>query len=264
MNPVDLRTHIPHPARIYDYLLGGKDNFQADRDAANRIVEDWPTLPVSMRANRDFMSRVAHYMAADLGMRQFLDVGTGLPTPPNLHEIVQDVTPDARVVYADNDPIVLVHARALLTGTPAGRTAYIDADLRDPGKILGSAELTDTLDLTQPVAVSLLAILHYVLDDQEAQRIINTLLEPLAPGSVLALSTATTDTAPETSQGVAVANAQGITSKARTRAEVEALFTGLALVDPGVALVHRWRPNPQAGTLDDTQVQMYGGVAIKR
>ncbi|WP_345636094.1 SAM-dependent methyltransferase [Rugosimonospora acidiphila] len=261
---MDLKTHIPHPARIYDYLLGGKDNFQADRDAANTIVKDWPTLPASMRANRSFMHRVARFMSADLGMRQFLDVGTGLPTSPNLHEIVQGIAPESRVVYADNDPIVLVHARALLTSTEQGRTAYIDADLNDPWRILGSPDLTDTLDISQPVAVSLLAILHYVTDDDLARHIIGTLMEPLAPGSVLTLSTATVDTVPRTFQGMTVANQEGITSRARTKVEVESLFDGLDLIEPGVALVHRWRPDPDADPLDDSQVQMYCGVAVKR
>lgn len=265
MSSVDLKTHVPHSARIYDYLLGGKDNFQADRDAAERIVKNWPTLPSSMRANRDFMARMAHHLAAELGIRQFLDIGTGLPTSPNLHEVVQQVAPDSRVVYVDNDPIVLVHARALLTSTPEGKTAYIDADLHDPQKILSFQELTGTLDLDEPVAVSLIAVLQFVIDDRQAHRIIDTLLAPLAPGSVLVLSTATVDSSPaEASRGMAAYNAQGITAKARTKAEVEDLFTGLDLVEPGVTLVHHWRPDARASAFDDAQVHMYGGVAVKR
>src|SRR3954447_20213224 len=156
--PVDLNTSVPHSARIYDFLLGGKDNFEADRAAAATIVEASPSLPISMRANRQYMARVAHYLAADRGIRQFLDIGTGLPTSPNLHEVVQGVAPESRVVYVDNDPIVLVHARALLTSSPEGRTAYLDADLRHPDAILAAPQLTETLDLGEPVAVSLIAV----------------------------------------------------------------------------------------------------------
>src|SRR3954470_25049038 len=148
--PVNLNTSVPHSARIYDFLLGGKDNFEADRAAAATIVEASPSLPISMRANRQYMARVAHYLAADRGIRQFLDIGTGLPTSPNLHEVVQSVAPGSRVVYVDNDPIVLVHARALLTGAAEGRTSYLDADLHDPQAILGSAEFRETFDLSRP------------------------------------------------------------------------------------------------------------------
>jgi S-adenosyl methyltransferase len=264
LSSVDLKTDVPHSARVYDFLLGGKDHFAADREAATKITEVWPNLPRSMRANRDFMVRVAHHLATEDGIRQFLDIGTGLPTSPNLHEVVQRVDPAARIVYVDNDPIVLVHARALLTGAREGRTAYIDADLRDPAAILGTPRLTDTLDLSQPVAVCLIAIMHYVVDEAEARSIIDRLLGPMPAGSALALSTATADTSPEeVNRGIAMYNARGITSKARTRAEVEGLFTGLSLVDPGVALVSHWRPDGRSPAVEDHQVSMYGGVAVK-
>jgi O-methyltransferase involved in polyketide biosynthesis len=260
----DLRMDVPHSARIYDHLLGGKDNFPADRAAAAAIIQDWVHLPLSMRANRNFMARMARYLAAEQGIRQFLDIGTGLPTAPNLHEVVQAVAPESRVVYVDNDPIVLVHARALLHSTPEGRTSYINADLRDPGTILASAGFRDTLSLDRPIALSLIAILQFVVDDDEAKEIVDRLVEPLPPGSVLALSTVTADSAPdEVTGGVAAYNARGIPTKARNKAEVERFFDGLTLLDPGVTLVNHWHPD---GTppFDDAHVHMYGGVAVKR
>ncbi|RKS77008.1 O-methyltransferase involved in polyketide biosynthesis [Actinomadura pelletieri DSM 43383] len=261
---VDLNTEIPHSARIYDYLLGGKDNYPADRAAAANIVKGWRHLPISMRANRNFMARMAHRLAAEHGIRQFLDIGTGLPTSPNLHEVAQAVAPESRVVYVDNDPIVLVHARALLTSTPEGTTRYLEADFRDPDTILESPELREALDLDRPVALSLIAILHFIVDDAEVRRIIDRLMEPLAPGSVLALSTTTADSAPEeVNAGVAAYNAHGIPTVARSRAEVEPFFEGLELLDPGVVLVHHWHPDEEAAKLDDTHVTIYGGVARK-
>ncbi|GAA4232152.1 SAM-dependent methyltransferase [Actinomadura meridiana] len=262
---VDLKTEIPHSARIYDYLLGGKDNFPADREAAANIVASWTALPTGMRANRKFMARMAHHLAAEHGIRQFLDIGTGLPTSPNLHEVVQAVAPDSRVVYVDNDPIVLVHARALLTSTREGRTAYLDADFLDPDAIIGSVQLRDSLDLERPVAVSLIAILHFMLDDDEVRRIIDRLMEPLAPGSVLALSTTTLDNNPEAvAAGVAAYTAHGIPTKARTRVEVERFFDGLELLDPGVVAVHRWHPDEESAKLDDSMVTIHGGIGRKR
>ncbi|HEX8343317.1 MAG TPA: SAM-dependent methyltransferase [Actinoplanes sp.] len=260
----DLRTDIPHSARIYDFLLGGKDNFAADREAAARITANLPHLPVSMRSARRYNTRVVRYLTADLGIRQFLDIGTGLPTSPNLHEVSQQIAPEARVVYVDNDPLVLVHARALLTSTPEGRTAYIDADLHDPDAVFTSREFSDTIDPDKPVAVTLMAILQYVQEDEEARHIIDRLLRPLASGSVLALSTVTADTAPEqVDKGNNAYGNSGIPIRSRTKAEVEALFDGLDLVEPGVTLVSRWHPDEEAGAVDDTHVYMYGGVAIK-
>jgi O-methyltransferase involved in polyketide biosynthesis len=259
-----LRTDIPHAARIYDYLLGGKDNFAPDREAAAKIVENLPHLPTSMRASRNFMRRVVHYLAAETGIRQFLDIGTGLPTAPNLHEVAQQVAPESRVVYVDNDPLVLVHARALLTSTPEGRTAYVDADLHEPDAIFAAQELRDTFDLDVPVAVTLMAVLQYVSDDQVVHRIIDRLLQPLAPGSVLALCTVTADTAPEqVDRGNSAYKDSGIPIRSRTRAEVEELFRGLNLVEPGVTLVSRWHPDDEAKAIDDAHVYLYGGVAIK-
>ena len=263
MSPPELNTTVPHSARIYDFLLGGKDNFEADRAAAAAIVEASPSLPVSMRANRQYMTRVARHLAAEHGIRQFLDIGTGLPTSPNLHEVVQRVAPEARVVYVDNDPLVLVHARALLTTAPEGETAYLDADLRDVPSILGADELKATIDLSEPVAVSLIAILQFILDEDEAHRIIDQILEPLAPGSALAISTVTAQNAHAVAGAVAY-RSRGIQTKARTEAEVTALLRGLELIDPGVTLVHRWRPDPDRPLEDDAVIHMRGGVAFKR
>jgi S-adenosyl methyltransferase len=263
MSGVELNTSIPHSARIYDFLLGGKDNFEADRQAAAAIVESSPHLPASMRANRRYMARVAHYLAAERGIRQFLDVGTGLPTSPNLHEVVQRVAPESRVVYVDNDPIVLVHARALLTTAPEGATAYVDADLRDVKGILAADAVRDTLDFDAPVAVSLIAILQFVTDEREARRIVDELMEPLCPGSALAVSTVTAHN-PEAVRGAAAYRARGIQAKARTDAEVRELLRGLDVVEPGVTLVNRWRPAPDDESFDDAHVQMTGGVAVKR
>jgi hypothetical protein len=264
VNPVELNTGVAHSARIYDHLLGGKDNFAADRDAAAHITQGWPHLAISMRANRSYMARQARFIAEDLGIRQFLDIGAGLPTSPNLHDVVQSVAPESRVVYVDNDPIVLSHARALLTSSPQGMTAYLDANLRDPQAIVDSAQFRETFDLSQPVALSLIAILQFVVDEAEAYGIIDRLMAPLPSGSVLAISTVTADSAPEeVNAGVAAYVAKGIDEIARDRAEVEKLFRGFELIDPGVVLVHRWRPDEASSALPDEHVHMYGGVARK-
>ncbi|MCI2422992.1 SAM-dependent methyltransferase [Saccharopolyspora sp. K220] len=261
---VDLHTDVPHSARIYDYLLGGRDNFAVDREAAGEITQDWQNLPKSMRANRSFMARVTRRLVRQ-GYRQFLDIGTGLPTSPNLHEAAQEVAPESRVLYVDNDPIVLVHARALLTSHPAGRTAYVDADLRDPEAILRAEEFVATVDLDQPVVLSLLAILQFIPDEQEALGVVQRLVDPLPKGSALALSTVTGESAPEeVAKGVAAYNAKGIPTKARSKPEVERFFTGLELVEPGVTLINHWHPDEAAAAVSDAHVHMYGGVAIKR
>ncbi|MEV7004894.1 SAM-dependent methyltransferase [Streptosporangium sp. NPDC051022] len=260
-----MRTNQAHSARVYDYMLGGKDNFAADRKVAEEVIAVAPYLPISVRANRNFMVRAARYLATEQGIDQFLDIGTGLPTSPNLHEVVQEVNPEARIVYIDNDPIVLQHARALLVGTPTGKTAYIDADIRDPHGILGAEAIHDTLDFSKPVALCLIAILHFIADENEAHEIVRRLLEPLAPGSALAMSTIAIDRAPEkVKSAVAAFNQRGIPSKTRTKAEVERFFDGLELVPPGVTQVHRWHPDAEARAIKDTDVSMHGGIAIKR
>jgi trans-aconitate methyltransferase len=259
---VDLRTGQAHSARVYDFILGGKDNFPADRAAAESLLAEWPALRVSMQQNRAFMRRVTRYLVEEAGVRQFLDVGTGIPTSPNLHEVAQAIAPESRVVYVDNDPIVLTHARALLTSTREGATAYLDADLREPEQIFESAELRDTLDLDQPVALSLIAVIQ-LLSDDVAYDLIARLLKPLAPGSYLALTVVTNDTDPATARVDAQFTARGITTSARTHAQTEKFFAGLELVEPGVTLVQYWRPDGQVAVADN-ETGLYAGLARKR
>lgn len=263
MSTVELNTHVPHSARIYDYMLGGKDNFEPDRQAAEAVMAKAPALKISMRANRAFMTRVAHYLAAERGVRQFLDIGTGLPTSPNLHEVVQGVAAESRIVYVDNDPIVLVHARALLTSAPEGVTRYVNADMRDIPAILESPEFTETFDLSQPIAVSLIAVLQFVTQEDDLHRLLDTVMAPMPAGSALAISTVRGDTE-ESRRGTDEYTARGVPAKARTIPEVEEMFDGLEIVEPGIVLVNRWRPDAEAAAVSDDQVYMFGGVAIKR
>ncbi|WP_091284036.1 SAM-dependent methyltransferase [Parafrankia irregularis] len=244
-------------------LVGGKDNFPADRQAAEQALAVFPHARVSARQNRAFLHRVTRFLTRDAGVRQFLDIGTGIPTPPNLHEVAQSIAPDSRAVYADNDPIVLAHARALLTSAGGGRTAYLDADLREPEKILESAELRDTLDLTRPVALSVIALLHFIPDSDNPYGIIRRYLDSLPAGSYLALTHVTPDFAPDdVRRAVDVYREQGIPAAARTRSEVERFFNGLDPVKPGVQSVHRWRPDDTSrDDLTDAQVNVYGGLA---
>jgi hypothetical protein len=264
--PNDLKTDVPHSARIYDYLLGGKDNFPADRAAAEAVLKVSPVTRAVAVSNRQFMRRVVHHLAAAEGIRQFLDIGTGLPTSPNLHEVAQGVAPECRVVYVDNDPIVLVHARALLTSAPEGKTTYVHADLHEPEAILESSEVGDTIDLDRPVALTMMAILHYVDDDAVLKDLIRRYMGALPKGSALALSMACLDTEIEperVDEGLRTFNAQGFGLKPRTLAETEALFEGLELVPPGVVMVHRWHPDEAAAEFSGNQVGMCGAVGRK-
>jgi S-adenosyl methyltransferase len=264
--PVDLQTDQPHPARVYDYLLGGKDNFAADRAAAEAGLRANPNSRIPPRENRAFLGRVVRYLAGEAGIRQFLDIGTGLPTSPNVHEIAQDIEPAARIVYVDNDPIVLTQARALLTTGPEGRTAYIDADLRDIDAVLGSAELQRTLDLGKPVGLLLIAVMHFIPDEDDPWALAARLLAALPSGSYLALSHLTGDFDPEAWAGVvAVYRRSGVTMRVRPKPDVERFFAGLDLVDPGVVSLPRWRPDPTdvGGPASDAAVSVYGGVARK-
>ncbi|MFI8082291.1 SAM-dependent methyltransferase [Kitasatospora sp. NPDC086009] len=262
---VDLRMDVPHSARVYDYLIGGKTNFEADRTAAHASVKAWPALPTSMRTTRTFMQRVVRHLAEEHKVRQFLDIGTGIPTSPNVHEIAQGIAPEARVAYVDNDPIVLTHARALMSSTEEGRTSYIDADFRDVDSIIGAPQLREVLDLTQPVALSLIAIVHFVLDQDDPQGIVRRFMDELAPGSFLALTVFTGDTDPVGVGGVGREyNARGIPLQIRDKDETLAFFDGYDLLDPGVTLVHQWRPDAEAAPVRDQDIAMYGGVAVKR
>jgi SAM-dependent methyltransferase len=216
---------------------------------------------LTARTNRDWMHRVVRYVA-EQGIDQFLDIGTGIPTEPNLHQVAQGITPSARVVYVDNDPLVLAHARALLVGTPQGRTAYLDADVREPRAILDSPELHETLDLSRPVALSLVALLHFV--PEGAHEIVATLLDALAPGSYLAISHVTADFSAEMSQAVEVYRNSGVPAVARDRVEFARFFDGLDLVDPGIGVPHRWHnPGITPPASLDGRVSLYCALARK-
>lgn len=237
----DLLTDKPHPARMYDAYLGGKDHYQADKDAAAKVMQALPTVPLAAQVNRKFMRRATRYLAAERGVHQFLDIGTGIPTPPNLHQVAQEVARDARVVYVDNDPLVLAHAHALMIGTAEGRLAYIEADVRDPDAILSAPQLTETLDLAKPVALSLVAVLHFVADDSDPHGIVATLRDALAPGSFLVMTHMASDWSPQMNKAAEVYRQKGMTCATRSRAEFARFFDGLDLVEPGICVPHRWR-----------------------
>jgi len=256
----ELNIDRPHTARMYDYYLGGKDNFPADREAAEAALAAFPNLATAALQNRVFLHRAVSFLTGEAGIRQFLDIGTGIPTSPNLHEVAQGIAPDARIVYADNDPLVLAHARALLTSSPQGRTAYVDADLRGVDRILAGA--ADALDLTQPVAVSLIAILHFLPDEDDPYGIVRHLMGQLSAGSHLVVSHITADFDPQVAAAAKVYRDRGISTQARSRGEVARFFDGLDLVDPGVTPVHRWRPD-SVSQFTDAEVSVYGAVARK-
>ncbi|WP_035792055.1 SAM-dependent methyltransferase [Kitasatospora mediocidica] len=264
--PTDLHTERPHPARMYDYFLGGKDNFPADRAAAERAAAGWPNVRKATLENRRFLGRAVRYLAAEAGVRQFLDIGTGIPTANNTHEVAQSVAPDSRVVYVDNDPIVLAHARALLVSTPQGMTSYLDADLRDPEKILEHPDLRSVLDFRQPIALMLIAILHFLPDDQDPYGIVRRLVSSLPSGSYLALTQVTGDFDPfETGRLVQSYRESGVQLQARTHAEVERFFDGLDIVEPGIEVVSEWRPDAaQVERFSRREVSVYGAVARVR
>jgi hypothetical protein len=254
----------PHPARRYDYWLGGKDNFQADRDAAEAIAAVYPHIRTAARENRAFMQRAVRFLAAEAGIRQFLDIGTGLPTANNVHDVAQGVAPESRIVYVDNDPLVLVHARALLTSSAEGATAYIDADARRPETILDDPALRDTLDFSQPVALLLVALLHFVEDHEDPHGIVSRLVDALPAGSYLVLSHATFD--PLDPETIAAMNAinEGIKPRFSPRpyAAVARFFDGLELLEPGIVSVSDWRPGPGPRP-SPAEATGYGAVALK-
>jgi hypothetical protein len=258
-------TSKAHAARMYDYYLGGKDHFAVDRETAEKAMQSWPAVRVAVRENRAFLGRAVRFLVQEAGIRQFLDIGTGLPSANNVHEVAQDIAPECRVVYVDNDPIVLAHAQALLRSKPAGRTAYIDADLREPGKILEAPATRQTLDFSQPVALMLVAILHFLPDSERPGEIIATLLDALPPGSFLVASHVTPEHDPEGVSGLArTYQASGVACQARTADEFEELaFTGLEMVDPGVVLVSEWRPSQRGPRPLPSEVNWYGGIGRK-
>jgi S-adenosyl methyltransferase len=256
-----LNTKVAHSARVYDYWLGGKDNFAADREAAEKVLELRPDLRAAVQANRRFLARTVRYLAGEAEVRQFLDIGTGLPAANNTHEVAQSVAPEARIVYVDNDPIVLSHARALLGGTPAGACAYLDADLRDPGKILDGA--AEVLDFTRPVGLMLIGILHLVEEHDDPYGIVSCLVAALPEGSYLTISHPASDIHPEAQVIVREKLNEDMVQQTtfRSRTEVARFFTGLDLLDPGVVTVPKWRPDSELEAASPTSA--WGGMARK-
>ena len=261
----DVDSSRPHMARIYDYFLGGANHFAADRETAEKILQTNPTIRIAARENRAFLGRAVRYLAAEAGIRQFLDIGTGLPTTDNVHEVAQAVAPASRVVYVDNDPLILAQAQALLNSAPAGRTAYIHADLRAPRKILDHPALLEVLDLSQPTALVMLATLHLIQDDDKPAEIIAALLDALPGGSYFVASHITMEHAGDAiAAGQSTMRGAGLSAQARTSSEFARLaFGGMELVPPGVVLVSEWRPAGDGPRPTPTEVNCYGGVARK-
>ncbi|MGI5379698.1 SAM-dependent methyltransferase [Streptomyces sp. CA-251387] len=256
-------TSRPHPARVYDWFLGGKDNYPVDEELGRQIAAMQGDAPRHARANRRFMERATRTVVHETGIRQFLDIGSGIPTEPNLHQIAQAVVPDARVVYVDNDPIVLAHAAALLRGTPEGVTEYLQADAREPERILERA--ASVLDFDQPVALSLIALLHFIADDDGAPELVDTLVGALAPGSCLVLSAMTADFDPENvGRGIAAYRASGVTLVARSHAEMGRFLKGLELLEPGIVSLSDWRTSADEHDAKEEPVSLYGAVGFKR
>ncbi|XVV16183.1 SAM-dependent methyltransferase [Actinoplanes sp. CA-131856] len=254
----ELDTGVPHSARLWNYWLGGKDNFAADRAVADQILAMVPEMVASARADRAYLGRVVRWLAGDAGIRQFLDVGTGIPTAGNTHEVAQRVAPESRVVYVDNDPLVLAHAQVLLTSDPRGATDYLQADLREPDAIIAGARRT--LDLGQPVAITMLGILNFIPDDDEAAALVARLVDAVPSGSYLAISHPTNEINGETMEEALRFWNEGpsATMVLRSAPQVRALFGDLELVEPGVVSCSRWRPEGGA-----EPVPHFGGVARK-
>ena len=257
-----VNINVPHSARIYDYWLGGKDNFAIDRAVGEAMIKAIPDLRYMARENRKFVHRAARDLVAKEGIRQFLDIGTGIPTRPNLHEIAQGIAPETRVVYVDNDPIVLVHARALMISTEQGRSEYVSADLRDPQSLLTEPVLTSTLDLTQPVGLTMIAILMLLADEDDPWDKVAQIRDAMPSGSCLAITHPTADFNPaEVSEAVAAATAAGMTLVARTKDDVERFFGDWEMLEPGLVPVSAWRPDEP---VDNPQAAYYwSGVARK-
>jgi hypothetical protein len=253
-------TSVAHVARVYDYWLGGKDNFAVDRAAGDQAIAAYPDIVYSVRANRAFLARAVSFLAGEAGIRQFLDIGTGIPSANNTHEVAQAVAPGTRVVYVDNDPTVLAHARALLTSGPAGATDYIDADLRDTGRILEIA--AKTLDFSQPIAIMLMAIVHLIPDSDDPYAIVNRLVEAMPSGSYLAMSHIAADMTPAiTTAGQRVSQFIQQQQTYRTHEEVLRFFADLELAEPGLVRVPEWRPASELEA--KTPAVLWGGVGRK-
>ncbi|MFD9223085.1 SAM-dependent methyltransferase [Streptomyces sp. NPDC060064] len=257
-------TSKPHPARVYDWFLGGKDNYPVDEELGRHIMSIDNRAKHVARTNRWFMHRATRWLVGEAGVRQYLDIGTGIPTEPNLHQIAQTAAPESRVVYTDNDPIVLTHAAALLRSTPEGVTDYIQADVRDPGRILEQAR--KILDFEQPIALSLVALLHFVGDDDSPYELVRRLVDALPSGSYLVLSQLTADFDPLAVQrGVDMYAAGGVTLVPRSYAEIGRFFEDLELTEPGIVQLTQW--HPELGVDEVTEgneaASLYAGVARK-
>jgi hypothetical protein len=253
-------------ARMYEYGLGGKNHYAADRAVVDQVLASMPAARTSARENRKFLGRAVRFLAAEAGIRQFLDIGSGLPAAGNVHEVAQAVAPQARVVYVDNDPLVVVHARALLASAPEGRTGYFQDDLRDPASILSNLVTREIIDFSQPVALVLCAVLHFLPDDGELAEIVATLLDALPPGSYLAASHGTIEHIPtgQADAALSTCRASGIPFQPRDSRDFARLaFSGLDLVPPGVVLVSEWRPDSDGPRPPAYEVSCYGAVARK-
>lgn len=256
-----LQLDRPHSARVWNFLLGGKDNYAADRQAGEMILQMFPDIALLARLQRRFLVRAVRYLAAEAGIRQFLDVGTGLPTVDNTHEVAQRIAPDSRIVYVDNDPLVLVHAQALLTSTPEGACAYLDADVRDPERIL--EEATKTLDFSKPIALTMLGILGQIPDSDEPEAVVGRFLDALPPGSYLALSDGT-DTNEALNQAISVYNANSASSyHLRGPDRIAAFFEGLEVVEPGIVPTSKWHPEPVDVGRSPSEVDAICGIGRK-
>jgi trans-aconitate methyltransferase len=261
-SPDELDTGVPQSARVYDFLLGGKDNYEADRAVGAALIAQAPALSVMVQAQRALLARLVSYLVREAGIRQFLDIGTGIPAVDNVHEVAQRLAPDSRVLYVDNDPIVLAHARALMRSTAAGRTAFIEADVRRPEEILGHPALPDVIDTTKPVALLLIGIVHHLRDDDAPYDVVRRLVDRLPAGSYLAVVTPSADFDPPMMAAIAeTAERSGIPYVPRSRAETERFFDGLELVEPGVVPILGWRPEQEPA--DVNAVHGWAGLARK-
>jgi len=261
--PPAFDTSVASQARMYDYLLGGKDNYAADREAVAQALKIWPDMPFTARANRAFLGRAVGFFTREAGVRQFLDIGTGIPTAGNTHQVAQAIAPECRVVYVDYDPVVLAHARALLTSNVEGATDYIDADLRDTGVILSRAG--QLLDFTKPVAVTLIAILNAIPDSDDPHGIVATIMDAVPSGSYLALTHLASDLLDaEAQDGLDDINSQRMRMRftSRDREQVARFFAGTDLVEPGIVRVEEWRPDPAASGAGRSS--LWCGVGRKR
>lgn len=256
-----INTSVPHPARIYDYWLGGKDNFEADRVAAERVVAAVPEVRDTARENRAFLGRAVRHLVAS-GVTQFLDIGTGIPTQDNTHQVAQQADPSARIVYVDNDPMVMAHARALMSSRDEGSTAYIEADLREPESILSHPRFLATIDPSQPFAILLVAVLMFVTEAEDPRGLVRRLADAAPSGSHLVISHVSQDLlSPEAvERTLNVYGGASATMTMRTHEEITGLFEGFELIDPGVAKVYDWRPD---GPIPDRPTAVYAGVGRK-